>query len=298
MKLVLVAHRRRAAFQIADITFFLGDDQRPLELAGLGRVDAEIGRKLHRAAHALRDVAEGTVGKDGGVERRIVIIRIGHDRAHIFLHQLGMIAHGLGNRAEDHAFLLQPVLEGGGDGDTVEHSIDGDVMRALDTGKDFLLLQRDTEFLVDFQKFRIDLVEAFRLVLLLRRGIVIDVLKIDLRIMDIRPFRLDHGQPVAIGLQTPFQEPFRLFLFRGNEADDILVQADRRGIGRDIAEKAVFIFVGNSGDLIDGFSGNSHKFTPLEVGRRATGSRAPSVQSLHSSCHRTCRPMSRLRARY
>src|SRR6202040_639984 len=41
VKLVFVALGRRAAFEIADIGAFVGDDQRPLELAGVLFVDAE-----------------------------------------------------------------------------------------------------------------------------------------------------------------------------------------------------------------------------------------------------------------
>ena len=57
VQLVLVAHRRRAPFQVADVRALVGDDQRPLELPRVLRVDAEVGRELHRAANALRDVA-------------------------------------------------------------------------------------------------------------------------------------------------------------------------------------------------------------------------------------------------
>ena len=64
MKLVLVALRRRAAFEIGDIGALVGDDQRALELAGVLLVDAEIGRKLHRAAHARRHIDERAVGED------------------------------------------------------------------------------------------------------------------------------------------------------------------------------------------------------------------------------------------
>ena len=57
VQLVLVAHRRGAAFEVADVRAFVGDDQRALELPGVLGVDAEVGRQLHRAAHALGDVA-------------------------------------------------------------------------------------------------------------------------------------------------------------------------------------------------------------------------------------------------
>ena len=44
MQLVLIAHRRGAAFQIADISAFVGNDQRALKLSRVLRVDPEIGR--------------------------------------------------------------------------------------------------------------------------------------------------------------------------------------------------------------------------------------------------------------
>ncbi len=43
VELVLVAHRRGAAFEIADVSALFGDDQRALELAGILGIDAEIG---------------------------------------------------------------------------------------------------------------------------------------------------------------------------------------------------------------------------------------------------------------
>src|SRR5262249_6006770 len=46
MELVLIALRRRAAFEIADVGALVGDNQRALELAGVALVDAEIGRQL------------------------------------------------------------------------------------------------------------------------------------------------------------------------------------------------------------------------------------------------------------
>ena len=85
VELVLVAHRRGAALEIGDVGALLGDDQRPLELAGVPLVDAEIGRQLHRAAHALGHVDERAVGEDRRVERRVEIVGHRHDRAEILL---------------------------------------------------------------------------------------------------------------------------------------------------------------------------------------------------------------------
>ena len=115
MQLVLVALRRGAAFEIADVSALVGDDQRALELAGVALVDAEIGRQLHRAAHARRHVDERAVGEHRRVQRREVIVRGRHDRAEILLHQLGMLADRFRDRHEDHAGVLQFLLERGGD---------------------------------------------------------------------------------------------------------------------------------------------------------------------------------------
>src|SRR5690606_15541124 len=61
VQLVLVTHRRRATFEVGDVRPLVGDDERPLELARLSLVDAEVRRQLHRAAHALWHVDERAV---------------------------------------------------------------------------------------------------------------------------------------------------------------------------------------------------------------------------------------------
>ena len=74
VELVLVAHRRRAALQVAHRRALVGHQQRPLELPGLRRVDAEVGGQLHGALHALRDVGERAVGEDRRVERGVEVV--------------------------------------------------------------------------------------------------------------------------------------------------------------------------------------------------------------------------------
>ena len=65
VQLVFVALRRGASFEIADVRAFVGNQQRPFELPGVGRIDAEVGGKLHRATNTLRNIAKRAVGKDG-----------------------------------------------------------------------------------------------------------------------------------------------------------------------------------------------------------------------------------------
>ena len=103
VQLVLIAHRRRAAFQIADVGIRVRDDQRALELPGIGRIDAEIGGQLHRATHALGNVDEGAVGEHRRIQRRVEIVRDRHHAAQILLDELRVLAYGLREGAEDDA---------------------------------------------------------------------------------------------------------------------------------------------------------------------------------------------------
>ena len=81
VQLVFIAHRRRAALQIAHMTAFIGDDQRALELAGLGLIDAEVSGQLHGTAHALGNVHEGAVAEDGAVQGRVEVVAARHHAA-------------------------------------------------------------------------------------------------------------------------------------------------------------------------------------------------------------------------
>src|SRR5581483_8499118 len=69
VQLIFIAHGRRAAFEIAHGRAFVGNNQSALELPGLRGIDAKVGRKLHRTAHAFGNVAERPVAEDRGIER-------------------------------------------------------------------------------------------------------------------------------------------------------------------------------------------------------------------------------------
>ena len=195
VKLILVAHRRGAPFKIADVASLVGDDERPLELTGVLSVYAEIGAQLHRAAHAFGNVDKRAIAEHCRVEGGEIVVRIRHDRSEIFAHQFRMLLHRVGYRAEYHASLRQLRLEGRGHGDTVENRIHRHP-------QPFLFSQRNTELLVGLQEFRIDLVEAGQLRLLLRGRIVAEALVVDgaVTVFQERPGRFGHGLPVAIGL--------------------------------------------------------------------------------------------------
>ena len=248
VELVLVALGRRAALEIADARALVGDQQRALELPGARGVDPEIGRELHRAAHALRNVGEGAVGEDRRVEGREEVVRVRHHGAQVLAHQLGMILHRLRERAEEDALLLELRLEGGGDGDAVEDGVDRHAGEAL------LLEQRDAELFVGAQQLRIDLVEARQLRARLRRRVVDDLLVVDLRVVDHRPARLGfmrgHLEKARERLEPPCEQPLGLVLLARDQADDALVQARRHRFGFDVGDEAVLILA--LGELLEG----------------------------------------------
>ena len=174
-----------------------------------------------------------------------------------------MVLHRLRDRAEDHAGLGQLLLEGGDHGHAIEHGVDRNARRALDAGEQLLLLQRDAELGVGLEQLRIDLGEALRPFGALRRGIVIEILEVDLGVVHVGPGRLLHGQPAAIGLEPPLEQPVGLALLRRDEADDLLVEA-LRGLDRfDVGVEAVFVLVDvDLADAGDGLLHCRHGSTP------------------------------------
>ena len=225
MQLVFIAHRGGAAFKITDGRAFVGDDECALKLAGVFGVDAEIGAQLHRAFHAFGDVAEAAVGEDGAVQSGEEIVGIGNDGAEVLADQFRVFAHGVGEAAEDDSLFGELGAEGGGDGDAVKDGIDGDA------GEHFLFVQRNAELGVSLEQFGIDFVEAVQL--LLRRGVIAGRLIVDWIVVQVRPVRLAHGEPMAVGFKPPLEQPIRFILFMGDEADGLFTKSRRRGIGFD-----------------------------------------------------------------
>ena len=243
MELVFVPHRRGAAFEIADGGTFIGNDQRPLELAGARAVDAEVGRQLHRAANAFRDVAERPVREDGRVERGEKVVGVRNDRSQVLANQIRMVLNRVRERTEDDTDLRQLGAERRGHRDRVEDRIDGDARKAL------LLVERDAQLGKCGAHLRIDLVERVQFLLLLRRRVVNDGLVIDWTVLHVGPRRLFHRRPVTKGLEAKIKHPLRLFFLRRDESDDVFIQPGRRLIGFDVADEAVLVFL--TGNLFD-----------------------------------------------
>ena len=112
MKLVLVTLGSGTALEVADVSPLVSDDECTLKLPRVDGIDTEVRGELHRTARTLRDVDEGAIAEDSGVQRSEVIIGIGDDDAQVLLHQLGVLAYGFAEGAEDDALLGEGLAEG------------------------------------------------------------------------------------------------------------------------------------------------------------------------------------------
>ena len=148
-----------------------------------------------------------------------------------------MLLHCLGKRAEDDSHLRQLRLERRRDGDAVEHRIDGHSAQSL------LFFERDSEFVESLPHLGVDFIQRVQFLFLFRRGVVADRLVVDFVVMDVGPRRLFHREPMPQSFESPFEQPFRLVLFRRDQADDVFVEAGWRDIGFDIRDKTVFVFL-------------------------------------------------------
>ena len=224
MQLVLIAHGRRAAFQVAHRGAFGGDDQGALELAGLGGVDAKVSRQFHRAAHARRHVDEGAVGEHRRIQRREKIIARRHHAAEIAFDEFRVIAHRIGERTENDPGLAELFLEGRRHRHAVEHRVH------RDAGEARALVQRNAELGVGREQFRIHLIEALRRIRRRpRRRVIGNVLVVDGLVVHMRPGRLLHGLPVPECLQPPVEQKLRLVLLLRNGGHDIFIESRAAG---------------------------------------------------------------------
>ncbi len=170
--------------------------------------------------------------------------------------QFRVLAHRLGHGAEQDAGVGQVLAEGGGHGHAVEHGIH------RHAGQRLLFLQGDAQLVVGIQQLRVHLVQALGSVaLLLRRRVIGDGLEVDGRMTHLGPVRLLQGQPVGIGRETPFQQPFGLALLGGDHANDRFAQSGRGGIRLDIRHEAVL--VARPDQVVHGLLLGIHKVTRL-----------------------------------
>ena len=222
--------------------------------------------------------------KTAELRRRVEVVGVGHHRAQVLLDQLRVLPDRLGERAEDDPDLLQLLLEGGGDAHAVEDRVHG---HAREAGA---LVQGHPELLVGLEELRVDIGQALGPVLLDLGGRVVgDGLEVDLRVADVGPLRLAHGEPVPERLEPPFRQERRLLLLRGDEADDVLVQARRDRLGLDVGDEPGLVVA--AGQLGDGIGAAHECFRAPQAPTLVNLDEKVNIQSCHSS---RSRPMTRV----
>ena len=87
------------------------NNQRALKLAGICRVDAEVGLQWHFNVHALGHVNEGATRPHCRIKRRKLVVRRRNNGAEVFLHQRLMLAQTLIHAQEDNALIFKMLLD-------------------------------------------------------------------------------------------------------------------------------------------------------------------------------------------
>ena len=184
MKLVLVSHRCRTTFKVADVGIIVANDESSLELSCATSIYAEISAEFHRTTNAFRNIDERAVAEDCRVECGKEVVFIRYYAAQVFAYQIWMLANGLANGAEDDSFLAQLFLESSLHTNRVHHGIDGC------SGQCHSLFQRNSKLVESLHEFRVNLsgvCRRSRFSRLCRCRIIGDVLIVDRRHLEVSP---------------------------------------------------------------------------------------------------------------
>src|SRR5438309_9900969 len=103
---------RGAAFDVVHPRALVGDDQGPLELPHILRVDAEVGLQRHLDVCVLGHINEAAAGPDRGVERGELVVCGGYYRAEVLPDQVRVLPQAGVHVEEDDALLFEVLANG------------------------------------------------------------------------------------------------------------------------------------------------------------------------------------------
>ena len=103
--------RSSAAFHVGHFAAFVGNNERPLELPEIFRVDSEVSLERMFHFHPGRDVNERATTEDGRVERAEFIVSDRDDFAEPFPENFRMLLQTLGRADENNALLADRLLD-------------------------------------------------------------------------------------------------------------------------------------------------------------------------------------------
>ena len=207
--------RGGTALDVVDLGPFVHDDQRPLELAGVLRVDAEIGLQRQRDLDAFGHVHERSAGPDRAIEGSELVVLGRDDGREVLPEEIGVFLEPLVGAHEDDAYLRE----------LLPHAVVDDfrvVLRA-DAGQELALRFRDSE---PFEGL-LDLVRDVVPGLLFALGwlaVVDDLVQVDLKEI-AAPGRHRAGKEVLVGAKPEVEHPLRLVLDPADLLDRLASQA-------------------------------------------------------------------------
>jgi hypothetical protein len=185
------------------------DDQRPLELAHVLGVDAEIGLQWHVDADSRRNVDERSTRPDRRVQRGELVVVVRDDRPEVLLDQLRVLAQTRIHVEEEDTLLLEILPQRVVDDFTL-------VLRT-DAGEELPLRLRNAELLEGVLDVLGNLFPRFAL-LFGRSDVIEDVVKIHPG--EIRaPVRHRSLLEMVQGLEPKIAHPVRFILHRRNFFD-------------------------------------------------------------------------------
>src|SRR5215203_1945025 len=207
------------ALDVVDVGILVGDDERPLELAHVLRVDAEVRLKRDIHADARRDVHERAARPYGRVQRRKLVVVRRDDGPEVLAHDVLVLAQARVHIQEDDALLFKLLLQGVVD--------DLGLVLCPDTGQALPLGLRDAEFLEGVLYVVGHIVPGAPLVL---HGpdVVVDVVEVHLGEV-AAPGRGRLLEERLQRLQPELQHPLRLVLMLGDHGYDLQVYPLPRG---------------------------------------------------------------------
>src|SRR5215210_3087270 len=207
--------RGRAALDVVDVRALVGDDERPLELAHVLRVDTEVRLKRDVDVDPRRDVHERSTRPDRGVERRELVVVGRDDGPEVLAHEVLVLAQAAVHVHEDDAALL-PLL--------LERVVDdlGLVLRP-DAGERLALGLRDAQLVESVLDIVGHVVPGTALVLH-RPDVVVDLIEVQV-VQVAAPLRGRLLVERLESLQPKLEHPLGLVLVLGDHGDDLRVDA-------------------------------------------------------------------------
>src|SRR5215203_6053469 len=219
MQRVRGIRRGRATLDVVDVGILVGDDERPLELPHVLRVDAEVRLKRDIHADAGRDVHERAARPYGRVQRRELVVVRRDDGAEVLFDDVLVLALTRVHIQEDDALLFELLLQGVVD--------DLGLVLRPDTGQALPLGLRYAELLEGVLYVVGHIVPGATLVLH-RPYVVVDVVVVH-RGEVAAPGRGRLLEERLQRLQPELQHPLRLVLMLGDHGHDLRVYALPRG---------------------------------------------------------------------